>query len=320
MNSEYLEFPTYDEAIKSIEKLKNVSWPKFEEFVNLNEYIKEVEKIIFNEFDAIPDGLRLLNTEDFNLSLFRVREVKSINNIDLITEHSYPPVAFTSFGRCNFPKNPVFYCSNDPMTALMEVIRDTDFRNRKFCISKWEILPSKEKICFQNFLFTKLHEKNGFASMNDADISQLDKTFDYKLSPERKAGLIELMKFLHNSFINDKCYSLSAFLGYRSLYAKHELRTDILMYPSVQTQAKGVNLAIQPNFVDNRMVAKRFYFVDIEKYDPEIGHYTINFGRYAEVKKNVLMWHQPKKDDELFFKYHKADFSGFMETKMVAEK
>lgn len=315
MDQEYLDFPTYKEAIDSIEKLENISWPQFAEFENLNQYKKKVEEIIFQEFNIIPDGLRLLKTEDFNLSIFRVREVSSISNIDLITEHSYPPVAFTGFGRCNFPQNPVFYCSNDPMTALLEVIRDTDYRKRTFCISKWEILPSDDKICFQNFLFSKLHEKNGFVPMKDADISQMDKTFDYKLSHDRKAGLIEFMKFLHDTFINDKNYSLSAFLAYRSLYARHELRTDILMYPSVQTEAKGVNLALQPNFVDNRMIAKRFYLVDVENYDAKKGSYTLNFGRYGEVKKNVIMWHQPKKDDDLFFKFQKADFAGFIRTK-----
>lgn len=319
MNQKYTEFPTYREAIKSIEKLNGITWPKFEEFDNFNKYNEAVEKIIFHEFKVIPDSLRLLNTEDFNLSIFRVREVSEINNIDLITEHSYPPVGFTRHGRCNFPKNPVFYCSNDPMTSLMEVIRDSDYRKRTFCISKWELLPSDEKICFQNFLFTKLHEKNGFSSMNQADITQMDKAFDYKLNPDRKAGLLELMKFLHDSFINDKSYSLSAFLAYRSLYARHELRTDILMYPSVQTQAKGVNLAIQPNFVDTRMVAKRFYFVEIQNYDPDKGNYSINFKRYGVVKKNVIIWRQTRNDDELFFKLHKADFSGYMNTKIVSD-
>src|SRR5699024_7288040 len=106
----------------------------------------------------------------------------------LFSEHSYPPINVTSFGRCNFPGNPVFYCSNNPMTALMEVVREADYKKRKFCISKWEIPDIKGKLSFQSFLMSDLHKENKFSTLRDSDIKEVDKLFNSKLNEDKKLG------------------------------------------------------------------------------------------------------------------------------------
>lgn len=312
MSEEFKNFPTYKESKRAIEKLQNIVWPQFENFESSNEYIKEVEKIIYQEFDIIPSGLRLQKPKDFNLSIFRAREVNTIKNIDLISEHSYPPVNLTGFGRCNFPNNPVFYCSNHPITSLLEIIRNTDYIDKEYCLSVWGIINSESPICIQNYFHSELPKANGFSAIKDADILQLDKTFEHKLDPDKKAGLLELIGFLHSTFINDKSHKLSAAIAHQVLFAEHNFRTDILMYPSIQTKLTGMNMAIQPNFVDNQMQLKRLYFVKITGYNKENDSYNFSFGRYGYVEKNVIMWRESKKNDELFDKFYKDDFKGVL--------
>src|SRR5690606_17316114 len=107
------------------------------------------------------------------------------------------------FNRCNFPKNPVFYCSDNPLTALMEVIRNGDHKERKFCVSRWELINVDEEFVFQTFLQSDLDNENVFAPLRDAELEHLAQPFENKLGDDKKAGLAELLKFLHNSFIGD---------------------------------------------------------------------------------------------------------------------
>ena len=151
-------YPSFEQAKKSIEKLRNASWPKYKDFENLDDYIKEVQNIIYNEFEILPNVFKFFKPKEFPLSIFRAREVSTFKNISLFTEHSYPPINLATFGRCNFPGNPVFYCSNNPMTALVEAFKDKDFKNKKFCISKWELIQNDKDFTFQAFLQTDLHK------------------------------------------------------------------------------------------------------------------------------------------------------------------
>ncbi len=121
------------------------------------------------------------------------------------------------------------------------------------------------------------------------------------------------MKFLHSVFINDKSYALSASIAHRALNARHNLATDILMYPSIQTQYKGVNMAITPNFVDNMMRVQRFYIVKLENYNMETGKCNIIISKYGDIKKNIIFWKNITPDDEIYKKHLLSDFKGLME-------
>lgn len=312
MIKDFTDFPTLEEAKKGIEKLKTTNWPDFNDFKNTEEYLKAVEKIIYSHFSILPDTKRLFDNNQFNLPIFRVRELDTFTNINLFSEHSYPPLNVTNFGRCNFPHNPVFYCSNNPMTALMEVVRETNYKKRKFCVSRWEVPNDEGKLSFQNFLLSKLDKKNNFNLLKDSDFESITKLFESKLDENRKSGFIELLKFMNESFINDKKYHLSATLAYRTLFAKHNLATDILMYPSIQTKFKGVNMAIHPNFVDNVLKIKRFYILELQSFDTNSGEFNITFRKYGYIDKNVIMWRNIKPDDSRYKKYINDDFGGLM--------
>ena len=302
------KYPTLEEAKKSIKRLNKIKWPEYINYKSPEDYIKEIENIIFSEFEIFPNIKRFFTPNEFLLPIFRVREVNSFSNINLFTEHSYPPINFTKFGRCNFPNHPVFYCSNNPMTAVLEVIRNSDYKNKIFCISKWELIKSDNKFAFESFLQTNLHPDNQFSILRDKEFDDINKPFENKLSDDQKSGMREFIKFLHNSFINDSEYSISASLAHRAIYSGHNYSTDILLYASVQSASKGVNMAINPNFVDNNMFIKRFYFIEIVKYDKHNGEIEVKFSKYGDVVKNVIIWKNIRPDDEIYKEYMHEDF------------
>ena len=306
-------FPTFDQAKASIKRLEKVIWPKFSDFKNADEFLKEVQNIIFKEFEIIPNIFKLLKPSHFTFPIFRVREVDSFTNISLFSEHSYPPINLTGFNRCNFPNSPVFYCSNNPMTALMEVVRNTNYQKRKFCVSKWELIDSEKEFAFQTFLQTELHKDNNFGVLKDIEIEQLDQPFEHKLNQDKKAGLMEYLKYLHSAFINDKSFALSASIAHRTMNAKHNLATDILMYPSIQTQYKGVNMAINPNFVDNMMRIQRFYIVELENYNIDTGKFNITISKYGDINKNIVFWKNLNEEDEVYKNYLLTDFKSLID-------
>lgn len=312
MSEEFKNFLTQQEALKSIERLKNIKWPEFENFQNIDDYIKEIENIIYNEFKIIPNVFQFFEAESFNLSIFRARELNTISNIDLISNHSYPPPNFTGFGRCNFPQNPVFYCSDNPITCLLEIIRDTDYRDREFCLTKWEVVQSKTPIAVQPFFHKDLPKENGFSVIKDLEEKKLDETFDFKIDSDKKAGLLTLLDYLRTTFINDSSHKISAAIVYNFFYAKHNYRTDILMYPSIYTGLTGMNMAMNANFVDNQLQLKRLYNLKITNINIEKRTYNLSFGNFANVEKNVMMWKDFVKDNATFKKYFDEDLKDYI--------
>lgn len=307
------KFPKYEEVVKSVANLDKTNWPKIENFQNPTDFLKKVQDIFYNEFKIIPNVVRLHKPSSFSLKIFRARDLKSIKNIDLFAEHSYPPANVTNFNRCNFPGNPVFYCSNNPFTALLEVIRNYSYKGKKFCISKWGLINTDEEFVFQTFLQSNLHEHNQFNLIKEIEINQIDKPFGGKLDDDRKEGLIEYLKFIHSAFINDESYALSSCIAHRTLNANHNLATDILMYPSVQSQFKGVNMAIRPNFVDNMMKVERFYIIEVINYDVGKGKFKVKFSKYGVVNKNVIFWKKFDPDNDAVCKnFFSNDFKSYI--------
>jgi len=312
----FTDFPKKDEVISSINRLNTTDFPKYNGKTNVKSFVENTTKMLTSEFGIILNALKPLKQKDFKLSIFRAREMDSFSNINLVREHSYPPIHLTGMGRCNFPKYPVFYCSNDAMTALIEVVRNNGGSEKKYCLSKWEVHPTDQEFVFESFLQSDLPDENYFKVFKKEIRERINEPFEKrskkKLDPERKDGLIEYLTFLDKSFINDNNYSLSASLAHRSLYADHNFRTDILMYPSVQTQFKGVNMALNPNFVENNLKLKRLYEVTIENYNPDKGEVKMTLHQYAEVEKNVMMWKKIIPNNESYSQIIEDDFGHYI--------
>ncbi|MDO6819444.1 RES domain-containing protein [Zobellia sp. 1_MG-2023] len=305
-----IDFPTLEESIKAIQKLEKYKFPKFKESdnQNINEFKKNVLAPIEKEFKAYPHLLQPKKCNEFNLNLFRVRDLSTFTNPDIFLEHSHPPSHMTKMGRCNFPKTPVFYCSNDPGTSLFEVIRDNDFEKKQFCISRWKVKPTEEILFFENFLRSPLPKENTFKEMNSTLVEKLDQIFEKKLSLDKREGLIKYLEYLDNCFISDDSYSLSATIAHNSLFRDHDTRTDILMYPSRQSNLKSVNLAINPNFVNNNMFVDRFYVVEVNNLSVDKSTYNLTFMQYGTVVNRLTYWRKIIEKDDLFEEYVISDF------------
>ena len=313
------DFPKLSEVNKAIEKIKANGFPRYTNGNDARKFVKEIEQILTNEFGILFNPVKPLKHKEFSLKIFRAREANLNTDFNLIREHSYPPIDLTRMGRCNFPKYPVFYGSDNAMTALIEVARNTSNPNKKYFISKWEILSPEETLIFQTFLQTELPEENLYKifqkEIKEKINEPFEKSFNEKLDPVREKGLIKYLSYLDSSFIRDNDYSLSASLAYRTLYAEHNYRTDILMYPSVQTKFQGVNLAIQPNFVENYLKLNRIYEVSLENYNSDQGSVSISFHKYGIVEKNVVMWKNIAPDDDFYNEMVKKDFGNIISSK-----
>ncbi|WP_313103115.1 hypothetical protein [Empedobacter sp.] len=99
------------------------------------------------------------------------------------------------------------------------------------------------------------------------------------------------MKFIHSEFINDNDYGLSSTLSHDVFYASHTYATDMLIYPSNQSNKLGVNFGIHPNFVDNSMYLHRLYIVEPLNIDIINSKFEITFIKYADVINNRFHWH-----------------------------
>jgi hypothetical protein len=312
MNLDIEKFPSHKETIKSIERLKKLEFPKFNKSDNVEDFVKEIEALIQTEFEFLPNIFKFIEHKNFGLPFYRVRELNSFNNKNLFSEHSYPPINLVGFGRCNFPKFPVFYCSDNPMISLMEVLRENNLEGKKYCISKWELKKSNEKLAFQTFIQTDLHPDNNFNVLKNKESEQLQKPIDERINLDKQAGIVELTKYLQNIFINDNSYELSATLAHRTLYARHNFATDILIYPSKQSNYKGINMAIHPNFVDNNLKVKRFYIVELKNINKSIGKFDITFSKYATIEKNVIIWKDLKPEDKDYKNFLMEDFKSMI--------
>lgn len=306
-------FPNSNQAKKAVARLNGIDWVEFSDQIEVADFIKEFEKQYFTDLDVLPNILKFTTPSEFLLPLFRVREYNSIANKNLISEYSYPPANITSKGRCNFPKHPVFYCSNNPIVALMETIRDREYQDKTFCISKWVINPSEQEFVFEHFLRSNLHPDNPFKILVDNEKNQLREQFKDFWNDDIEQGFELIQEFLHNTFISDKNYGLSATLAHRTIFAPHNMATDILIYPSVQTKYKGVNMAISPNFVDQQMHAQRIYLVKINKIDLEKDKFNLTFIKYAVINKNLVTWRNISPDNQEYRNFLLKDFQGYFE-------
>jgi hypothetical protein len=194
------------------------------------------------------------------------------------------------------------------MTALCEVAKDDTFKGKKYCISRWTITPSMDEVLIQPYLFGDIHADNIFTALQRTLTEKIKDIFESKLNNDQEEGLKLYLKYMADLFINDNSYNLSAFFSHRRLYATHNYKTEILIYPSVQTIKKGVNMAIHPNFVDTKMYPVRFYIVGINNIDRTKGTISLEFYKYGVMERSQIKWVNLTMNDVQYANNLKEDF------------
>jgi hypothetical protein len=81
-----------------------------------------------------------------------------------------------------------------------------------------------------------------------------------------------------------------------------------LSIASKQTKQKGVNMAINPNFVDNHMKANRFYIIKVNSREQNNESLEISFINYGIINNRKIMWTKIKDNDLTFENFIIEDF------------
>lgn len=288
------KIPSIEIIRNAIKRVNSEVFPKYNIDIDVYEYVETILNLLTKEFGLIPNLKQQIKSKNFLQEFYRARELDTFTDLELIREYSYPPLDRVSMGRCNFPSKPVFYCSNNAKIALLEVGKHNIGKGKEICLSKWELVKTEGDIIVESFLHSDLPETNAFGSIGKGLQQNINKPFkiSYKknLTKKQEMGLVEYLKFLSKAFLDDDSYSLSAALAHGALYANHNYRSDILIYPSIQSNLLGVNIAMNPNFADNFLKMTRAYIVQIEKHDPNACTIDILFKSCAIVKNSVINW------------------------------
>jgi hypothetical protein len=303
------EFPTMEQVEMGIKLLSNEKWDLYDESISIDDYINKIHARL-TEYFKITINLVYPNNDDITLpfKFFRVRPLKEYKNINLIREHSYPPInSCNKPQRLNLPNYPLFYSSDNPMTALMEVIRNNGIlTNESYCISSWKLRDSNG-IKIIPFLYDDLPKGNPYREFGQISLKKTEEIFKLKLNADKISAIKMMLMFYSKIFKKDEFYSISSFLGHTHFYANHNFRADLFLYPSIQTQSQSTNIAIHPNCVDDKMFLKYLYVVKVKEID-FVKSATINIQHFGEVKDGIIYWKSLNSKEDSIKEIIDADF------------
>jgi hypothetical protein len=211
---------------------------------------------------------------------------------------SYPPKP--KRGRANIEGSPVFYCSFNPTISLLEM-KDSLSPDQLYYVSEWEIVYKKVALCHP-LLYNSTTNSHDFHTANLAkemmDRFMSNKVLD-ELTAENKVSLKHLLTRLGDLFTLPTVdyYNITSAYAHNLLYELKEQGLDIsmLMYPSVVSEHKGVNLAIHPTFVDSMMSLKSVSRLRVTSYSEDaVGCSIISVG--LPVDDGTIEWYYPTVD------------------------
>jgi hypothetical protein len=300
------KLPTLIQLQEGIEKLKKEISFDNNENLSLSEYYYKILNLIEKNIGIISQFIIPLDTREFDLTVFRAREIDESFNIELFNEYSYPPPGLTKRGRCNFPKHPVLYGSDNPLVALVELNKEKEIKN-EIAISCWK--PIKGDLCFnlEPYLNSELVNQTDYHIIKDHINQNIEILFNGYNNEEREV-IKNANMLLHELFIYDKSYKISSSLSYYSLFQRENNPADVLMYPSVQSKYQGINYAVNPNFATNYLVLNRVYIINIESINRKTQEIKINFKRFGIVKGNKIDWKTNKDEGKTLNEFIKLDF------------
>lgn len=209
-------------------------------------------------------------------SLFRITSFYP--SIDITKESSFhhPPVNLTTSQRCNLPKKPVFYCSDNPFFSLLETLQGR-FENalgKLFYLSEWKASVSKEWKTL-GIMFGEMPEKNSYFLIREKYIATLEKLYNEKLGIGQ---FKEYNDFLYEEFVKEGNHTISSHVAHNFLYENVTPKNDLIIYPSVQGNRYNCNLAFNTENIENSniklerifsFILKVFKKVDDLKYEYE---------------------------------------------------
>lgn len=269
------DFPNYDDYKANLVTLDNF------DFKNLSS-----EEIYYKYFDlarTIPLCYKIIKKSEFNKFVFyraRINIDQSKEDISLISTYSFPPPIFCNEnGRANLSKKSVFYCSDNPISAVKEC-KPND--NDEGFLGIWKTNAVRNiKSCL--FLPRDLTEQNNWSKIAKQSFKNFTNDAAFK-----KLLLDKQLNALHH-FVNFKYkyepspYNLTSIISDEVLYG--EKSHDFLVYSSVFID-KFCNMAFHPNSaLENLRLEKviRFKIKDIQN-----GH--LGLGDVGHIINSKIVW------------------------------
>lgn len=304
------------QEISDFNQLLN-TFNKFSE-IGINEVI---EKWILSVLDnSLPFFTHLINHYQFD-TLERItinnRILGSNKRIKEIKFLKYPPAdKVTKYGRCNLPKQSVFYGSTMFMTAMSEMKpRVGDLITK----SIWKLKEPKHlKFC----PIFHVQPTNGTLNPHSFEMEQeFNNLLKRDFTKEMHEPVINLSKFIAFHFSKyvhhkkNKDYLFSAYFSNKILNELDNGTVDGVLYPSVQSHLSFENVVLKTNVFDQNYELFEVHESIITKDPSDGGKGYLSDGlndcKEFDFKTDKILWdnaiHQPKEKMEFYKKYIDLD-------------
>lgn len=300
MESKKPQIPSLKTVKEGIDQLLLIEkWDRYKIKRSPKQFERRLNKLFIGNLKLMVYLVYLATDKSLPKKFYRLRKQTSIFNEKLISEYSYPPNDFVkTIQRANIPYHPVFYCSDNPSTAIMETVKDEEKVKSDliYYMSEWETKDEQDiRIC--PFIFDNVSETNPYKHLSDINRIKLFETMT-GYSDEEKNAMFEILKFLSNLFLFENTYVVSSYLAYINLYANHNFRPDIFIYPSVQNKRATVNFAIHPNAVIEKLILKRVFKMRLKSFNEITRDFTVSIGWLGQNKNGIIEWQQVNTDTE----------------------
>lgn len=271
--------------------------------------IEEIKRIIsrlniidFNSDDAYGIIEKVIKTEllqfalptkifESGLIFYRCSNHYDMNDFTTTTRLSYRTDLedINDYGRANIKQQGIFYCADEIATVVGEtnpVFRGDghkDVDSFAVTVSTWRsIKPLEFTLVINN---KQAQEKNTLITKYKTDIDKLIK----EIFDKEADKIHEILNFISNEFAlntngNSNYYKIS------SVFSQIAFNTsDGIIYPSVQRKLEGINFAIKPDSVDDKIE-----FVEAHKYKfdkkGEIEYIQTEIKKTIEINGTNIKW------------------------------
>ncbi|MEO8933842.1 MAG: hypothetical protein ABI295_05995 [Xanthomarina sp.] len=193
--------------------------------------------------DVFPEIHRLTINKNVLGANKRIREIKYLK---------YPPAEKVSkYGRCNLPKQSIFYGSFLSFTSMNEMKPQT---GDLITESVWRA-KTEEPLQYCP-IFKNQPEKDNVINTRSMEYEQVYNRLLRDYSPMIKEQIDLLVQFIADGYTkrvhpsNHLNYIFSAYFSNKILYEFEKGEIDAIYYPSVQDNLSFENLAIKPDVFD----------------------------------------------------------------------
>jgi hypothetical protein len=218
-----------------------------------------------------------------------------IKNIDSL---KYPPYEkVTKYGRCNLPKNSVFYGATTPLSIISELKPNI---GDKVTISVWK-LKKQKTLKFCPIFFEQ--PQNSMVNISSIKLQQVFyETLKRDAPKEMHESIINLSKFIafqfskHVNYGCDKDYIFSAYFANKILNELDGGTIDGIIYPSVKMNLQLENIALKSNVFD-----ENYELIEVQESEvfqiPDINSRTYfskdtNICTKFDFDKGLILWEE----------------------------